>query len=79
MEKLLGCKKSILDGTEHKFSMAQGSLDIPEELEEYFAVSTENIGSEQITNMLNSIKESYQNPDKFIVENKEMLQRSYQE
>ena len=55
------------------------NLDIPEELEEYFAVSTENIGSEQITNMLNSIKESYQNPDKFIVENKEMLQRSYQE
>lgn len=50
-------------------------LDMPKELEEYLFVETENIGTEQITNMLNSIKASYQNPDKFLAENKEALEQ----
>lgn len=51
------------------------NLDIPKELEEYLNDSAEDIGTEQILKALESMKKSYQNPDKFLAENKDMLEQ----
>lgn len=50
------------------------TLDIPKDLEEYLIEGTEHIGTEQISEMLEVTKKSYQNPDEFLSDNKEMLE-----
>lgn len=49
------------------------NIDLPKELEEYLIEGTKNLGTEQISKMLETTKESYENPDKFLADNKEML------
>lgn len=51
------------------------TLDIPKDLEEYLIKGTKHIGTEQISDMLEVIKKSYQTPDEFLSNNKEMLQQ----
>ncbi len=51
------------------------TLDIPKDLEEYLIEGTKHIGTEQISEMLETTKKSYQNPDVFLSENKEMLEQ----
>lgn len=51
------------------------ALDIPKDLEEYLIEGTKHIGTEQISEMLEVIKKSYQNPDEFLSENKEVLEQ----
>ncbi len=48
-------------------------LDIPKDLEEYLIEGTKHIGTKQISEMLKSTKKSYENPDEFLSNNKEML------
>ena len=50
------------------------TLDIPKDLEEYLIEGTKHIGTEQITEMLEATKKSYQNPDEFLSENREILE-----
>ena len=49
------------------------TLDIPKDLEEYLIEYTKDIGTEQISKMLDATKKSYENPDEFLSNNKEML------
>lgn len=49
------------------------ALDIPKDLEEYLIEGTKHIGTEQISEVLEVTKKSFQNPDKFLSDNKEML------
>ncbi len=51
------------------------TLDIPKDLEEYLIEATKHIGTEQISEMFETMKKSYQNPDEFISENKEVLKK----
>lgn len=51
------------------------TFDIPKDLEEYLIEWTKHIGTEQIAEMLEATKKSYQNPDMFLSENKEMLEQ----
>ncbi len=48
-------------------------LDIPKDLEEYLIEGTKHIGTKQISEMLESTKKLYENPDEFLSNNKEML------
>lgn len=48
-------------------------LDMPKDLEEYLLEGTRHIGIKQISEMLESTKKSYENPDEFLSNNKEML------
>lgn len=50
-------------------------LDIPKDLEEYLVDGTKHIATEQILQMLKATEKSYQNPEAFLTENKEMLQQ----
>lgn len=50
-------------------------MDIPKDLEEYLIEGTKDIGTVQITKMLESTKESINNPDEFLLNNKEMLEQ----
>lgn len=50
-------------------------LDIPKDLEAYLIEGTNHIGTEQITEMLEFTKKSYENPDGFLANNKEILTR----
>lgn len=51
------------------------ALDIPKDLEEYLIEGTKHIGTEQIAEMLEVTKKSYQNPDEFLSNNKEILEQ----
>lgn len=51
----------------------QPTLEIPEEIEEYIIEATQDIGTKEISNMLEVIKDSYENIDKFLDDNKETL------
>ncbi|MGB4984477.1 MAG: MerR family transcriptional regulator [Erysipelotrichaceae bacterium] len=48
-------------------------LDIPKDLEEYLIEGTKHIGIEQISQLLETTKKSYENPDEFLSNNKEFL------
>lgn len=49
------------------------TLDIPKDLEDILIKGTEHIGTKQISEMLELTKKSYQKPDEFLSDNKEML------
>jgi len=49
------------------------ALNIPKDLEDYLIESTSHIGTKQISEMLESTKKAYENPDGFLASNKEML------
>lgn len=51
------------------------ALDIPKDLEEYLIECTNHIGTEQISEVLEATKKSYENPDEFLADNKEILER----
>ncbi len=51
------------------------TLDIPKYLEEYLIEGTKHIGTEQIAEMLEATKKSYQNPNEFLYENREILEQ----
>jgi len=53
------------------------ALEIPKDLEEYLIEGTGRIGADQISEMLEVIKKSYQNPDEFLSDNKEVLERYF--
>lgn len=50
-------------------------LTLPEDLQEYLIESTKDIGTEQITEMIKNTKKSIENPDDFLSDNKEVLER----
>ena len=50
-------------------------FDIPSDLNEYLTANTEHIGVEQISDMLDNMEKSYENPDKFLSDNKEILEQ----
>ncbi len=51
------------------------SLNLPEDLQKYLIEGTKHIGADQITEMIESTKKSIENPDDFLSNNKEMLER----
>ena len=51
------------------------SLNFPEEVESFLNESTKNISTENICDMIENIKQSIKNPDKFLSENKEVLEQ----
>lgn len=51
------------------------AMDMPKDLEDYLNEVTNHIGTEQISEMIESIKKSYENPDDFLETNKEILQQ----
>lgn len=50
-------------------------LELPEDLQEYLIESTRNIGTVQIKEMIEQIKKSIENPDDFLLNNKETLKQ----
>lgn len=50
-------------------------LEIPKDLEEYLIEGTRHIGTKEISEMLESTKDSFENPDRFLADNKEILTR----
>ena len=50
------------------------SLTLPEDLQKYFFELTKHIGTEQITEIVESTKKSIENPDYFLSNNKEVLE-----
>ncbi len=50
------------------------TLDIPKDIEDYLIECTSHIGTKQILEILESTKKSYEKPDEFIKNNKEMLE-----
>lgn len=50
-------------------------LELPQELEDYLSENTEHIGTEHILEMLESTKKTYENPDEFLANNKELLEQ----
>lgn len=48
-------------------------LELPEDLKEYVAESTKNIGVEQINGIIANNRKAVENPDAFLAENKEFL------
>jgi DNA-binding transcriptional MerR regulator len=48
-------------------------LNIPKDLEEYLIEGTKHIGTQQISQLLETTKKSYENPDEFLSNNKEIL------
>ncbi len=53
-------------------------LDIPRDLQEYLFEGTNHIGTQQISRLLESTKKSIQNPDEFLSNNKEVLDKYLQ-
>ena len=51
------------------------NLDVPKDLEEYLVECTNHMGTEQISQVLESTKESIQNPNDFLANNKEVLDK----
>lgn len=51
------------------------SLKFPEDLQEYLIEITKNIGTVQITEMIENTKKSIENPDDFLSNNKEILEQ----
>ncbi|MFI3200667.1 MAG: MerR family transcriptional regulator [Eubacteriales bacterium] len=51
------------------------NLDVPKDLEEYLVECTNHMGTEQISRVLEVTKESIQNPDNFLTNNKEVLDK----
>ncbi len=49
-------------------------MDIPEELEEFLIEGTKHIGTKQISEALEVQKQAYQNPEKFLYDNKEIIE-----
>jgi DNA-binding transcriptional MerR regulator len=49
------------------------ALEFPEDLKQYFDENTKHIGTEAIALMIESTKQSMENPHKFLAENKEIL------
>jgi hypothetical protein len=52
-------------------------LDLPEELQEYLMEGTKDLGTRQITEMIENVRESIDNPDDFLSHNKEMLEQYF--
>ena len=50
-------------------------LDIPKDLEEYLIENTKHIGTAQVSEILEATKKAYENPDKFLADNKEILEQ----
>lgn len=48
---------------------------LPEDLQEYLTESTRDIGTEQITEMIENTKKSIENPDDFLADKKEILEQ----
>lgn len=48
--------------------------ELPKEVEEYFWEETKHIGTEQIVKLIENNQTAYQNPERFLSENKEMLE-----
>lgn len=53
------------------------SLSFPEELRPFLIESTKHIGTGNICDMIKSTKQFFDNPDKFLAENKEMLEQYF--
>ncbi|MBU9738656.1 MerR family transcriptional regulator [Diplocloster agilis] len=51
------------------------SLELPQDLQDYLAEGTRHIGTEQITDMLKNTRQSIENPDEFLSDNKEFLEQ----
>lgn len=51
------------------------SLNFPEELQSFLIASTKHISTENIRDMIVKTKQSIENPDKFLSENKEVLEQ----
>lgn len=51
------------------------SLEIPADLEDYLAEATKQIGTAQINRMLEETKESIENPEQFLADNQQVLER----
>ncbi len=51
------------------------SMNFPEELQSFFIESTKHISTEKIRDMIENTKQSIENPDKFLSENKEVLEQ----
>lgn len=51
------------------------SLNFPEELQSFLIESTKHISTENIRDMIEKTKQSIENPDKFLSENKEVLEQ----
>jgi Predicted transcriptional regulators len=51
------------------------SLNFPEELQSFLIESTKHISTENICDMIEKTKQSIENPDKFLSENKEVLEQ----
>lgn len=51
------------------------ALNLPEELQEYLTEGTKHIGTEQIKDMVENTRKSIENPDKFLSENKDVLEQ----
>lgn len=54
------------------------TFDIPKDLEDYLNEGTKDIGTEQISEILESIKKSYDDPEKFLTDNKEFLMQYFE-
>lgn len=50
-------------------------LTLPQDLQDYLIEGTKHIGTEQITEIIESTKKSIENPDAFLSTNKEMLEQ----
>lgn len=50
-------------------------LNLPEDLQDYLMEGTKHLGTEQITEMLENAQKSTENPDDFLLENKEALEQ----
>lgn len=61
-------------GTILSFLDSTPVLAFPEELQEYVAEATKTIGTEQISKILDSVKETMEHPDKFLDDSKEQLE-----
>lgn len=51
------------------------SLRFPQDLQDYLVEATKHISAENVTEMIAKTKKSIENPDKFLSENKEMLEQ----
>lgn len=49
-------------------------FSFPEDLQEYLIEGTKHITTQNIADMLENISQTYQNPDKFLFDNKELLE-----
>lgn len=50
------------------------SLDLPEKLNDFLTEHTEHLGTEQINEMITSVKKTIENPDGFLEDNKEFFE-----